>query len=82
MYDTHAARAATLILVVEDDVDHRNIVRDILEEEGYRVMTAIHGRDALARLDDTQFRYPVKLEATTGFGTIRGRLMKFQETMK
>ena len=36
----------------------------------------------LARLDDTPFRYPVKLEATTGFGTIRGRLMKFQETLK
>jgi hypothetical protein len=36
----------------------------------------------LARLDDTPFRYPVKLEATTGFGTIRGRLMKFSETMK
>lgn len=36
----------------------------------------------LARLDDTPFRYPVKLEATTGFGTIRGRLLKFQETLK
>ena len=32
----------------------------------------------LARLDDSPFRYPVKLEASTGFGTIRGRLMKFQ----
>ncbi len=36
----------------------------------------------LARLDDTPFRYPVKLEAITGFGTIRGRLMRFQETLK
>ena len=36
----------------------------------------------LARLDDSPFRYPVKLEASTGFGTIRGRLMKFQETLK
>jgi len=36
----------------------------------------------LARLDDTPFRYPVKLEATTGFGTIRGRLLKFSETLK
>ena len=36
----------------------------------------------LARLDDSPFRYPVKLEASTGFGTIRGRLLKFQETMK
>ena len=33
----------------------------------------------LARLDDTPFRYPVKLEASTGFGTIRGRLLSFRE---
>jgi hypothetical protein len=36
----------------------------------------------LARMDDTPFRYPVKLEASTGFGTIRGRLLNFRETMK
>jgi hypothetical protein len=36
----------------------------------------------LARLDDTPFRYPVKLEASTGFGTIRGRLLSFKETPK
>lgn len=32
-----------------------------------------------ARLDDTQFRYPVKLEAKTGFGTIRGKTLYFRE---
>jgi len=36
----------------------------------------------LARLDDTPFRYPVKLEANTSFGTIRGRLLSFRETVK
>ncbi len=36
----------------------------------------------LARLDDTPFRYPVKMEATTGFGTLRGRLLSFKETLK
>ena len=35
-----------------------------------------------ARMDDTPFRYPVKLEASTGFGTIRGRLLSFRETPK
>jgi hypothetical protein len=35
-----------------------------------------------ARLDDTPFRYPVKLEASSGLGTIHGRLISFQETMK
>lgn len=32
-----------------------------------------------ARLDDTPFRYPAKLEAQTGFGTIHGKLLWFKE---
>lgn len=33
----------------------------------------------LAHLDDTPFRYPAKLEAQTGFGTIHGTLLFFRE---
>lgn len=33
----------------------------------------------LARMDQTQMRYPAKLEAQTGFGTIRGRILSFRE---
>ena len=33
----------------------------------------------LARMDQTQMRYPAKLEAHTGFGTIRGRILSFRE---
>jgi hypothetical protein len=33
----------------------------------------------LARFDQTQVRYPAKLEATTGFGTIRGKILYFRE---
>lgn len=33
----------------------------------------------LARLDDTNIRYPAKLEAQTGFGTIRGKILSFKE---
>ena len=36
----------------------------------------------LARMDDTPLRYPVKLEAKTFFGTIRGRLLSFRDTMQ
>jgi len=36
----------------------------------------------LARMDDTPMRYPAKLEAKTFFGTIRGRLLFFRDTMK
>jgi len=33
----------------------------------------------MAHLDDTAFRYPAKLEAQTGFGTIRGKILFFRE---
>jgi len=33
----------------------------------------------LARLDAMPFYYPAKLEASTGFGTIRGRILYFRE---
>ena len=33
----------------------------------------------LARMDQTQIRYPVKMEARTGFGTLRGRTLSFRE---
>jgi hypothetical protein len=36
----------------------------------------------LARMDDTPYRYPVKLEAQTGFGTIRGRTLYFREATR
>ena len=34
----------------------------------------------LAHMDDTPLRYPVKLEAKTFFGTIRGRMLYFRDT--
>ena len=33
----------------------------------------------LARFDNSQVRYPAKLEASTGFGTIRGKVLWFRE---
>jgi hypothetical protein len=36
----------------------------------------------LARMDDTPLRYPVKLEAKTFFGTIRGRVLYFRDTVQ
>ena len=41
---------AAHILVVDDDVDIRHTIRDILEIEGYNVATASNGREALARI--------------------------------
>lgn len=40
------------ILVVEDDPGARRFVAKLLRHEGYRVVEAAHGRDALERLQD------------------------------
>jgi CheY-like chemotaxis protein len=38
------------VLIVEDDADIREALTDTLEFDGYQVVTAIHGRDGLAKL--------------------------------
>jgi two-component system KDP operon response regulator KdpE len=40
------------VLVVDDDVDVREAVVDVLEEAGYAVEIAVDGREALQRLQD------------------------------
>jgi Protein of unknown function (DUF3108) len=35
----------------------------------------------LARMDDTPYRYPIKMEAKTWLGTIRGRVLYFRSTV-
>lgn len=39
-----------VIMVVEDDADHRLAITELLEEAGYHVATAAHGRQALSEL--------------------------------
>jgi CheY-like chemotaxis protein len=38
---------AGTIMIIEDEADIRDSLRDLLELEGYRVTTAAHGREAL-----------------------------------
>jgi len=42
------------VLLVEDDPDIRDIVQDVLEAEGYDVVPASHGRQALEFLSGTR----------------------------
>ena len=46
----HGGERST-ILVVEDEADSRETLREILELEGYTVRTAVNGREALDTLD-------------------------------
>jgi CheY-like chemotaxis protein len=43
-----------VVLVVEDDESIRNVITDVLEDRGYRVIGASNGADALDRLDQTR----------------------------
>jgi CheY-like chemotaxis protein len=42
------------VLVVEDSDDIRLLLSEVLEEEGYVVSVAAHGREALERLEETE----------------------------
>jgi CheY-like chemotaxis protein len=42
------------ILIVEDDADVRESIQDALESEGYRVITAVNGKDGLERLREVE----------------------------
>ncbi len=47
---TGAHVCAQPILVVDDDADIRDLLAQLLSDEGYEVITAADGREALARL--------------------------------
>ena len=39
------------VAIIEDDIGIRDTLAEVLEDEGYRVVAADHGRDALERLE-------------------------------
>ncbi len=43
--------AKSTVLVVEDEEESRETLRDLLELEGFRVQTAVNGREAMKALD-------------------------------
>lgn len=50
-----AAPGAATILAIEDDENLRTLLARMLQRAGYRVVTAIHGRDGLQRLKEQPF---------------------------
>ena len=47
---TTMAAEKSIVLVVEDETDSRESLRELLELEGYQVETAANGREALDRM--------------------------------
>lgn len=47
-----SSRAERTLLIVDDDVDVRDSLVELLDAEGYSVLTAANGSDALAMLRD------------------------------
>jgi CheY-like chemotaxis protein len=45
------ATLKSVVLVVEDEKESRDTLRELLELEGYQVETAVNGREALDALD-------------------------------
>ncbi len=50
------------ILIVEDEEDIRETLRDFFEGEGCHVSTAIHGKDALQALDTQEHPHLILLD--------------------
>lgn len=49
-------QAARRVLVVDDDADWRNLLRECLEELGYEAVEAEDGQQALERLEESGYR--------------------------
>ena len=45
----------TKILLVEDDMGMREVLRDILEDEGFEITTAENGKVALTQIENYHF---------------------------
>jgi CheY-like chemotaxis protein len=51
---TAVVAARSVILLVEDEEESRESLRELLEIEGYEVETAVNGREALDKLDSLE----------------------------
>jgi len=57
----NVATNRSTVLIVEDDEESRDTLRELLEFEGYRVQTAVNGQEALARLNRPDERICIML---------------------
>src|SRR5438094_170994 len=63
---------APVVLVIDDDAPMRRTYRELLETEGYRVISADNGAEGLAKLDELD-RAPALVVLDIGMPVIDGR---------
>ncbi|HPC47755.1 MAG TPA: sigma-54 dependent transcriptional regulator, partial [Deltaproteobacteria bacterium] len=66
--------ASHTILIVDDEANNREFLRDILTEEGYAVDTAVNGKDAVAKLSQDTFHVvltDLQMPEIDGLGVIQ-----------
>lgn len=67
-------RHLTTVLVVDDEEDIVTLMRDFLESEGYRVLAAAHGMEALVTLDTARVDcvlLDIMMPEQSGFDVLR-----------
>ena len=62
MVEEHSRASSRTVLVVDDDPGIRESVREVLSTEGYRVLEASDGVEALVRMDGVDGRCVVLLD--------------------
>ena len=62
MSEEHLRTAGRTVLVVDDDPGIRESVREVLSTEGYQVLEAADGAEALIRMDGVDGRCVVLLD--------------------
>jgi len=69
--------ATKTVLIVDDDTDIRSTVREVLEDEGYDVMDAANGLEALAKL--RQSRLPGLILLDLSMPVMSGAEFRFEQ---
>jgi CheY-like chemotaxis protein len=74
---SHEAARRCLVAIVEDDTEFRNMLRELLEEEQYRVVAVSNGAEALATLRGEMIPNVILLDVSMpvmdGFDFLRHR---------
>src|SRR5256885_1310020 len=71
-----------LVAIIEDDTEFRNMLRELLEEEQYRVVAVANGAEALKMLRARRRRVARNTRSVAAGGCSHGRALRVSRTVK